>query len=351
MPADFAPNFTATGIGSVPHLDPDQVVKDICDRLTEMPYWPQLSRRAPIEDMNLMYARALSPLIKANIEKREVLAHPGLSREDALAAFYERLFSGSLESFGLHPDDASGFFSFLKLIKSADEGQYPWLKGHVTGPLTMCASVMGENGKAILYDDELAEAVARGLGVAAAAQAGQMAVLGRPLLMFIDEPFLSGFGSAFTPISREKVIELLGYSLEELRSRVSVQAGVHCCGNTDWAMLIEAGFDVINLDSPGYGQGLLLYPDAVKQLLARGGAVAWGAVPTLEFKGDETAEGLWAGLKELLEAFEAKGVAKEDLRRGSLVSPACGLGPLDEEKARRILELTAGVSRLAKEQY
>ena len=187
--------------------------------------------------------------------------------------------------------------------------------------------------------------------MAAAAQAEQMAVLGRPLLMFIDEPFLSGFGSAFTPVSREKVIELLGYTLEELRSRVSVQAGVHCCGNTDWSMLVEAGFDVINLDSPGYGQGLLLYPDAVKKLLARGGAVAWGAVPTLEFRGDETGEELWAGLKDLLEGFEAKGIAKEDLRRGSLVSPACGLGPLNEEKARRILDLTAEVSRLAKERY
>ena len=171
-------------------------------------------------------------------------------------------------------------------------------------------------------------------------------------MIFIDEPALSGFGSAFTPISRERVIEMLGATIQELRTYAEeVVVGVHCCGNTDWAMLIEAGFDVINLDSAGYGEHLLLYPKALMELFARDGAVAWGAVPAGDFKGTETAEELWAGLKGLLESLEAKGIERSTLASQALITPACGMGSLDEPKAKRILELTAQVSRLAREQF
>ncbi|KIX12320.1 hypothetical protein [Dethiosulfatarculus sandiegensis] len=353
MPNNFAPNFTATGIGSLPHSDPVKAVAKVQGELKEMPYWPQLSKLGPLEDMNLQFASALRPLVEAATETRELKAHPGISREEALAGFYERLFGAELNDFVLHEEEAKGLYLFMDQIRAAGSENFPWLKGHVTGPLTLSASVMGRDEKSILYDDEMAEAVARGLGAAAAAQADLLGELERPLMVFIDEPFLSGFGSAFTPISREKVIELLGYTLEEARTRAAKTPvmGVHCCGNTDWGMLIEAGFDVINLDSAGYGENLLLYPEAVKGLLEKGGAVAWGAVPTAEFRGDETGEGLWAHLKGLLEGLEAKGIAKEVLASQALVTPACGMGSLNEEKAARILELTAEVSRLARAGY
>ncbi len=237
-------------------------------------------------------------------------------------------------------------------MAAAPAGAFPWVKGHVTGPLTLAGSVIGLDGKALLYDEEVAEAIARGLGAAAAAQAGQLAVLGRPVLVFIDEPFLSGYGSAFTPLPTERVLALLGATLEELHSRApEVPAGVHCCGNTDWGMLVEAGFEVINLDSHAYGEGLMLYPREVAALLARGGAIAWGAVPAGAFRGDETAQGLWERLAHYLKLLEERGVPGELLRRGGLVTPACGLGSLDEARAERILMLTAQVSELARAEY
>ena len=161
-------------------------------------------------------------------------------------------------------------------------------------------------------------------------------------MIFFDEPALSGFGSAFTPISRERVLALLGASFEEARGRADMVIGVHCCGNTDWSLLVDAGADVLNLDSEGFGQHLLLYPESVNTLLERGGAVAWGAVPTAEYKGNETAEGLWAALHELLKAMEDKGVPHDLLASQALVTPACGMGTLTEDQARHILELTAG---------
>jgi len=351
VPEDFAPYFTATGVGTLPHHDPAAAMADVLAVLGEMPYWPQLPQRDPSEDMAPQYAPALEPLVSGTPGSRKVRAFGGLSREEALAAFYERLMSAPLESFAPEAARAAGWPVFLEAVAAADRAAFPWLKGHVTGPVTMCLSVAGDDGKSLLYDDDAAEAIARGLGAAAGAQAAALAGLGRRVMIFLDEPALSGFGSAFTPVSRETVLGLLGACLEEARARAEMILGVHCCGNTDWSLLVESGAEVINLDSASYGQHLLLYPEAVEALLARGGAVAWGAVPTLEYKGNETAKGLWAGLHVLLAGLEEKGLSRERLASQALVTPACGMGGLTVEQARAILALTAGVSELAREAY
>jgi len=351
VPDDFKPSFAATGIGTLPHRDPKAAVSDVLTRLKDMPYWPQLPQLDPGEDMNPQYAPALAPLLTAAAGSREVTPFGGLSREEALAAFYERLFGGSLDSFALEPAMAAGYFAFLEAVQEAPADAFPWLKGHVTGPITMGLGVAGPDDKALLYDDEVAEAIARGLGAAAAAQAQRLSALGRPVMIFFDEPALSGFGSAFTPISRERVLALLGASFEEARARADMVIGVHCCGNTDWSLLVDAGADVLNLDSEGFGQHLLLYPESVRALLERGGAVAWGAVPTAEYKGNETAKGLWASLHALLKGLEDKGLPHELLATQALVTPACGMGTLSEDQSRAILDLTAQVSQLAREHY
>lgn len=351
MPNEFKPKFLASGIGSLPHKDPVVAVDLVLERLVEMPYWPQLPNLGAQEDMNLQYAPALAPLVAPDYEAHTITAYSGLSREEALAGFFERLMGGELESFGLTKDIAAGMFRFMEKVGAAPDGAFPWIKGHVTGPLTLAASVMGPDGKALLYDDEVADALARGLGVAAAAQLKQLEHLNRPAMVFLDEPFLSGYGSAFTPLSREKVIQLLGATMEELRARAQAVIGIHCCGNTDWGILVDAGADVINLDSAGFGEHLLLYPEKVRELMERGGAVAWGAVPTSEFTGSETARGLWDALHELLKGLEAKGLPHDLLASQSLVTPACGMGSMQDDQAQAILDLTAGVSQLAKAEY
>ena len=351
VPDNFKPFFTATGIGTLPYQDPAEAVAQVLSRLTQMPYWPQLPQRDPSEDMAPQYVSALRPLLEGTPGSRQVKAFGGLSREEALAAFYERLMGDPVESFAPDPATAAGWPVFMEAITQAEATAFPWLKGHVTGPVTMCLSVPGEDGKSLLYDDDAAEAMARGLGAAAGAQAAALASLGRKVMIFIDEPALSGFGSAFTPVSRETVLGLLGACFEEARARAEVVLGVHCCGNTDWSLLVDSGADVINLDSEGYGDHLLLYPESVATLLARGGAVAWGAVPTLEYKGKETAQGLYDGLRRLLLGLREKGLDQELLVSQSLVTPACGMGSLSVESALAILDLTVGVSRLAREEF
>jgi hypothetical protein len=88
MAPDF--NFTATAIGSLPHTDIRAALDLISRALPEAPFWPQLVNRSALEDMLLMYDRALYPLLSANPDTRSVEPlSPGIGREEALALFYQ----------------------------------------------------------------------------------------------------------------------------------------------------------------------------------------------------------------------------------------------------------------------
>ena len=89
---------------------------------------------------------------------------------------------------------------------------------------------------------------------------------------------MASFGSAFFALSREKVISLL----EEVFGGISGLKGVHCCGNTDWSVLLDTSADILSFDAYNYAQSLSLYPAEVKKFLDRKGTIAWGIVPNQE---------------------------------------------------------------------
>ena len=47
--------------------------------------------------------------------------------------------------------------------------------------------------------------------------------------------------------------------------------GIHCCGNTDWSMLMDSGsIDIINFDAFEFQERFVLYADNLKSFLKRG---------------------------------------------------------------------------------
>jgi hypothetical protein len=337
-------NFIATGIGSLPHTEAGKALQLIAQALPELPFWPQLVNRSSREDMLLMYDRALTPLLSPNPDTRSVEPlSPGLGREEALALFYQNLWEGDEDNFILNPEEASGFHAFLANLPAAG-----MVKGQVTGPITLASAVIGFNGKALLYDEEIAEAIARGLGAAAGIQARLLGARGASPIIFFDEPSLTGFGSAFSPLTRDQALYLLRAAFEEARNRYpALTLGLHCCGNTDWSLIMEAGPDIISLDSVGYGNYLLLYQEQLRAYLDQGGAVAWGAVPTDPGLATDP-EDLWRKLAKLLLDLTEAGLERESLRRASLITPACGLGSLKEKDAGHILNMLTPLSLLAR---
>jgi hypothetical protein len=121
-------------------------------------------------------------------------------------------------------------------------------------------------------------------------------------------------------------------------------AGIHCCGNADWPMIFNSKVDIVNFDAFGYMEKVMLYPDDIRKFFSRGGALAWGVVPTGAFTGTETADLLIAKLEAGMKRLETNGVPRETILRQSLITPSCGMGSLTPDKAEAILKLLREVS-------
>jgi len=187
------------------------------------------------------------------------------------------------------------------------------------------------------------------LRLKAAWQERELKRICRRTIIFVDEPYMSAFGSVGMMLSKEKVVSLLN----EVFGGIEGLKGVHCCGNTDWSVILGSDVDIISFDAYSYAQSLSLYPEEVKKFLDRGGTVAWGVVPNeAEALNRESAASLKDRLEEAMAPFTRKGVPFRQLIAQGLITPSCGLASLAaEEAAVRALELLVELSERIKTRY
>ena len=336
-------NFRATGIGSVPSLGVRDTCLHILEHLPEIPFWPQLVKRTHLEDVNIQFSEGL-PFLEI-IEEKRALTVSTQNRESELVAFYDRFLAEDVDYFAISAEFAPGLYDLLELVRKHPEQYGPYVKGQTVGPVTFSAGITAPDGKSLLYDPELLEATTKGISIKALWQVREIDKSGKKPIIFLDEPYLSGFGSAFSPIERPDVIRLLKEVFDYLRERSDALIGIHCCGNTDWSMIIDAGPDIVNFDAFGYMDHFLLYPEEITRFLQQGGVIAWGIVPTFSFSGQETVEILYSKLKQGLNRCYEWGLDPETLTAGSILTPACGMGTMDQDSADQVLDLLSSLSR------
>ncbi len=341
--AGFVPGWLPVGMGSLPYADVDRAWSAVLSHFPHSPYWPQLPRRSYLENMYVQYSEGFPGVVledqRLYVDRRQDL-DPGLER------LYLAYLSDDLAYGATSPDYSAGLAA-LQEGRAVLGPALPLIKGQVTGPVSWGLTVVDQNRRPLLYDDVLADAIAKHLRLKAAWQERLLSGRSANTLIFVDEPYLSAFGSAFVSLSREQVIRYL----HEVLAGITGLKGVHCCGNTDWGMLLETPIDVLNLDAYEYAQSLALYPKEVAAFLERGGTIAWGIVPASEAAEGETAEHLVERLHQALDMLAEKGVSREALLQAGMVSPSCGLGSLSETVAQRVLELTVQVSALMRQRY
>jgi len=162
---------------------------------------------------------------------------------------------------------------------------------------------------------------------------------------------LGCFGSAYTPINREDVIERLNEFTEGLRAD-DVLLGVHCCGNTDWSIFTDVkNIDIISFDAFNYQDKFVLYADDIRDFLARGGIICWGIVPTQGFTGEENIEFLIRKLRQGIGNLVNKGIEEDLLKERLLISPACGLGTFALQKAEKVFKLVSEASDFIRKNF
>jgi len=209
--------------------------------------------------------------------------------------------------------------------------------------------VTDEERRPIIYDETLGDVVAKLQRLKAGWQERQLARLSRNTIIFVDEPYLSAFGSVGFMLSKEQVTGLL----EEVFGGIRGLKGVHCCGNTDWSIVMGTSVNILSFDAYNYAQSLSPYPAEVRQFLARGEAIAWGIVPSdAEALAGESVASLRERLEEAMAPFTRQGVSFPQLIGQGLLTPSCGLASLgSEELAERAIALLAALSAEVRRRY
>ncbi|MFH1782989.1 MAG: methionine synthase [Candidatus Omnitrophota bacterium] len=335
--------FLTTGIGSLPFSDTAKSIDVICSSF-DIPFWPQLPKIGFKENMYVQYALGLPNLV-IDEKKKKIFIDTSKDLSEGLGKIFEVYLSEDYREFALTRDFAKGFFSFLEAAK----GRHPkYIKGHVTGPVSFGLSVTDENGRSIFYNDTLKEGFIKLLEIKVSSQIDSLNSISKNVIIFIDEPYLTSFGSSFVSLEREDVILSLNLLIDKIHSKGAL-AGIHCCGNTDWSILTSTEVDIVNFDAYQYADSLGLYPDAISKFLKKGGSLAWGIVPTSNEVLSETGSTLFDRLSLEIDKLQKKGISKELLISNSLITPSCGMGTLSEYLVADITAKISLLGRLAKD--
>ncbi len=329
-------DFMITGIGSVPFLDMDETCLLIKENFLNMPFWPQFVKRSPYEDMIIQFSEGI-PFLRVSEEKRAVFAIKSNSPEKELTCFYESFFSEDLSGFRISKEYAPGLYKMVELVSDSDA---PFIKGQTVGPITFAGSIKDQQGRTVIGDSELMDVCTKGIAMKGLWQVRKLKESGKKAVLFLDEPYLASIGSAFSTISKDKVVESLREVITYIKEREEVLLGIHCCANTDWSIIISAGPDIISFDAFGYMDHFLLYKDEILSFFKDGGNIAWGIVPTTDSDFEEAdTDKLFKSLIKGLETIVEWGVDLKDVSARSLLTPSCGMGSMKPENARKAISI------------
>ena len=340
---NFKAGMKACGIGSFPHLNAEEALALILSNFADIPFWCQLPQRSLLESMNLMFVEHLPGLA---IRQDKLFVDTGDAFMRQVERFYEHILADDVEYFALKEGFCQGFYALLD--HSSQLNNIYAVKGQVTGPFTLGMSITDRELKPIIYHPILADVLVKLVVMVARFQAKLLSGLSERVLIFLDEPYLSAYGTSIFAVQREEIISRLA----EIYQTEKIIWGTHCCSNTDWSLLIDAGVDIISLDAYQYAENLSLYTAKMQEFFGRGGMVAWGVVPTFNERIDrETVESLSARLENCIELLASQGIEREMIAGASLITPSCGMGLQSLERAKKIAEITAELSGRMRDKY
>jgi hypothetical protein len=329
-----------TEIGSLPLPNVDSAIET--SFRCNVPFLPQLPIRRPEE---FMLPQALDGFPGLKREQEGMVSVDLLSWRAKEAAWSKELKaaqkSGELEPYEPKPHASAAWQPFLWEL---EERAARFCKLELAGPLTCQWSVAIHGDPKPEEEAKIRAQIFELVLIRALAMIRKVRSLSVQPLFFFDEPALT----VLSPDNPKHVIALkeLKLALQALKKEGAL-SGVHCCGETAWAKLLETEPDVLSIDSGLSLLSLLRSGDALTQHLLRGGNLSLGIIPNtweparllaLEPSSlvDHFEMLLRSELKPKLDS-ETLEVLIEILTTQSMYTPACGLALQTPEEAEAVL--------------
>jgi methionine synthase II (cobalamin-independent) len=353
-------NLMTTGIGSIPEENPQKAIGLVDRFIKDIPFWPQLPNRSVGENMIIQYANCL-PFVKIDRENNRLYIDEDEDWGTSIAELYENIDNERYEAFALTNQDAAGFYRFLE--SCGDAKKIPLTKGHVTGALTLAVSIddipeeYDKNPKRIVHNETIMEILPDAVGMMGAWQVRKLSNIAERIIVFIDEPALSDYGSELHSVrqSPDRLKAYINQTVNRIKKAATdenVYVGMHCCGDSTWEHWLDTDLDIINFDSYSHWPHFYNRIEKIKAHINAGKILAFGIIPTAKEKFLNCAhEVFWNMLKGQIKNLVDGGVDEDRLIEQSMITPACGFGSEDVETCEKGFEVLMKVSEMARKEY
>ena len=327
-----------TGIGSFPFTNVDEAIDLIFATCAEVPFWPQLPKRSPLENMYTTFLEGIPSLV---IDADKNTVYMDTKQTEGVEQFYDDVAGDVIDTFRITDNVAPGFYRFLERLKEIRDS-IRYIKCQVTGPFSMGLGLKDEDGAPIIYNNAFYDIIKKAVHMKAKwmIHTIRTAYPEKDIIIFFDEPYMVSFGSAYVSVSKEDAIS----ALNEVTEGLQATKGIHICGNTDWSVPFNSNINIVNYDAYNYLDTIFYYPDDLARFLSRGGQIAPGIVPSVQ-------EELAASTFDILEKHVDQFLRKMQAATGTtsqdeiFITTSCGVGSLSVDEARKAMELLRKLDR------
>jgi hypothetical protein len=341
----FQPALMPLAPSALPISDPEQAWALILKHFPELPAWPRLPHRSFLEKAELQLSEGFPGVV---FEGDHIYVDGVWESDPALDRLYISYLGNNVEHGRISRQYASGL-DLLRTEHVRLPAQTVALAGRVLGPLSWGASVNEQDGKPILRNEVMLDAVAKHLCLKAAWQESVLRAQAPVTITLVDEPLLTREALENLPFDKERAILLL----EDVLAGLTGLRGVHCPWPLDPAVLSTSA-NVLSLDISS-GARRVPGPDGdlglLREFVARGGVLVWCITPEANRVEGESAVKLADRLQTWLDAVAAGESILDAVIAASMVSPAPALDKLDAVAAERAMTLTVEVSEILQTRY
>lgn len=307
----------------------------------DIPFWPQMPKLSFFEDM---YVQAMEHFPGVVIEEDRLRIYVDTNRFlDEIPRYLEMEEDPS--TFTLSEKFSQVYRQFL----SRDLASYISIRGQIISPISLTLKIVDENGKPIVYNDEVRAFAYAFIQKKLNVQHAELSKKNANAFVWIDDPGLEFIFNAMCGYDNVKAKD----ELTAFFDGVDGPRGLHLCGRPDWDFLLSLNIEILSFNAYASGDIFATY-DRVKGFLEQGNIISWGIVPTyFEEFSREDVESIAGRIESMWHVMEEKGIDRERIIQNSLVAPAtCNLlNPDKTVTVEKSFDLLASVSNHLKEKY